>query len=108
MNKFRLLAIALVIGTGSLFANSITSLEVSKEEIRQQIVELTQNTQNTIDSEFTINFSFTFNTSGEIVVQKINSKDKEVLAFIRENINHKKLENPGKAHKKFTMSIVIK
>lgn len=107
MNKFKLLAIALVFGTTSLFANNIINPEVSKDQIRQQIIELVQHSQNSIDSQITVNVTFTFSTSGEIIVKKIDSSDKEVLAFIRKNINSKKLKNPGRANKNFTMPIVI-
>jgi len=107
MNKFRLLAIALVFGTMSLFANSIPTSEVSKDEIRAQIIELVENSQNTIESEVTVKVTFTFSSEGEIVVKKVGSTDKDVLAFIRENINSKKLENPGKVNKNYTMPIVI-
>jgi hypothetical protein len=108
MNKFKVLAIALVLGTTSLFANNIVNPDVSKDEIRQQIIELVEHSVNTIDGEVTVNVTFTFSTSGEIIVKKVSSTDKEVLAFIRENINSKILENPGKANRNFTMPIVIK
>ncbi|SNR38546.1 hypothetical protein SAMN06265371_102172 [Lutibacter agarilyticus] len=108
MNKFKLLAIAFVLGTTSLFANNIVNPEVSKDEIRQQIIELVQHSVNTIDNQVTVNVTFTFSTSGEIIVKKVSSTDKEVLAFIRENINSKILENPGRANRNFTMPIVIK
>ena len=108
MSKFRLLAIALVLGTTSLFANNIVAPEVSKDEIRKQIVELVQDSNNSIENQVTVSVSFTFSTSGEIIVKKVNSKDKEVLSFIRKNINSKVLDNPGRANRNFTMPIVIK
>ena len=108
MNKFKVLAIALVLVTTSLFASNIENPEVSKDEIRNQIVELVQFSNNSIDSQITVNVTFTFSTSGEIVVKKVNSTDKEVLAFVRENINSKVLVKPGRANKNFTMPIVIK
>ncbi|MFD1293055.1 hypothetical protein ACFQ5N_04315 [Lutibacter holmesii] len=108
MNKFKLMAIALVFGVSSLFANNIINPEVSKDEIRQQIVELVQDANHTIDSEVTVNVTFTFSTSGEIIVKKVNSTNPQVLAFIRENINSKVLVNPGRANRNFTMPIVIK
>lgn len=108
MNKFKVLAIALVLGTTSLFANNVINPEVSKDEIRQQIIELVQHSENTIDKQTTVNVTFTFSTSGEIIVKKVDSTDKEVLAFIRENINSRTLENPGRANRNFTMPIVIK
>ncbi|UMB59642.1 hypothetical protein MHL31_11190 [Lutibacter sp. A80] len=108
MNKFRLLAIALVFGTTSLFASTIITPDVSKDEIRKQIVELVENTNNTIENQVLVNVTFTFSTEGEIVVLKVNSRDKKVLSFIRENLNNKVLENPGRANRHYTMSINIK
>ncbi|UMB53197.1 hypothetical protein MKD41_12740 [Lutibacter sp. A64] len=108
MNKFRLLAIALVFGTTSLFASTIITPDVSKDEIRKQIVELVENSSNTIESQVLVNVTFTFSTEGEIVVLKVNSRDKKVLSFIRENLNNKVLENPGKPNKHYTMNINIK
>ena len=108
MNKFRLLAIALVFGTTSLFASTIITPDVSKDDIRKQIIELVENSTTEINSQVIVNVTFTFNTSGEIVVLKVNSKDKQVLTFIRENLNSKTLENPGKANRHYTMAINIK
>lgn len=108
MNKFRLLAIALVFGTTSLFANTIITPDVSKDEIRKQIIELVENSTNTIENQVIVNVTFTFSTEGEIVVLKVNSTDKQVLSFIRENLNSKTLENPGKVNRHYTMAINIK
>ena len=106
MNKFKLLAIAFVFGTASLFANSVNP-EVSKDDIRAQIVELIANSKTDIVNETNVDIVFTFNTDGEIVVLRVTSKDKEVLEFVREKINRQKLENPGKVNKQYTMPIVI-
>ena len=108
MNKFKLMAIALVFGVSSLFANNIINPEGSKDEIRQQIVELVQHANNTIEDQVTVNVTFTFSTSGEIIVKKVDSRNAEVLAFIREHINSKVLVSPGRANRNFTMPIVIK
>ena len=107
MNKFRLLAIALVLGTASLFANNITSPDVTKEEIRQQIIELVENSEITFESQGAVNITFTFSSKGEIIVTKVESRDRNVLTFIRENINGKILENPGIEGKKLTLSFLI-
>jgi DNA-binding NarL/FixJ family response regulator len=108
MNKFRLLAIALVFGTTSLFASTIITPDVSKDEIRKQIIELVANSDTVIENQVVVNVKFTFNTQGEIVVLKVNSKDKQVLSFIRQNLNNKSLENPGKPNREYTMDINIK
>ena len=108
MNKFKLMAIALVFGVSSLFANNIINPEVSKDVIRKQIIELVQDSSNSIEDQVTVNVTFTFSTSGEIIVKKVGSRNAEVLAFIREHINSKVLVNPGRANRNFTMPIVIK
>lgn len=108
MNKFRLLAIALVFGTTSLFASTIITPDVSKDEIRKQIVELVENSADTVENQISVNVTFTFSTEGEIVVLKVNSANKKVLSFIRKNLNNKKLESPGKANRHYTMAINVK
>ena len=108
MNKFRLLAIALVLGTTSLLANTIINPEVSRDEIRKQIVELVGNSKVSIDDITTVNVTFTFSSEGEIVVLKVDSRDEQVLNFVRKNLNSKKLEKPGKANRHFSMPITIK
>ena len=108
MNKFKLLAIVLVMGVTSLFASSNIDPNVSKDEIRKQIIELVQTASEAIETQASVNVKFTFNTEGEIVVLKVSSTDKEVLTFIRENLNSKKLVNPGKENKQYTMPINIK
>jgi len=107
MNKFRLLAIALVLGTASLFANTINP-EVSRDEIRKQIIELVGQSKVSVNDVTTVNVTFTFSSEGEIVVLKVDSKDEQVLSFVRENLNSKKLEKPARANRYFTMPISIK
>ena len=98
MNKFKLLAIVLVMGVTSLFANSNIDPDVSKDEIRKQIIELVDNTTTVFEKEIIVYVTFTFNTEGEIIVLNVNSKDKDVLSFIRKNLNNKKLEKPGRVN----------
>ena len=108
MKKIKLLVLALVLGTSSLFANSIINPDVSKEEIRKQIIELVQDSNNIVNEKIDVKVTFTFNTDGEIIVLKVGSSDKRVLTFIREKLNGKVLENPGKVYKQYSMPISIK
>jgi len=108
MNKFRLLALALVVGTASLFANNEINPQASKEEIRKQIVELVADSEVIIDVEMVVNVTFTFSSEGEIVILSVDSKDKEILDFLRTSINSKKLKNPGKENRHYTMPISLK
>jgi len=102
------MAIALVFGAASLFANTISNPEISGDEIRKQIIELVDNVSDNLEIRTSVNVTFTFNSEGEIVVLKVGSKDKDVLSFIRENMNGKTIENPGKEKKKYNMVITIK
>jgi len=108
MNKFKLLALALVVGTVSLFANNEINPDTSKDEIRNQIVELVADSEVIIDVEMVVNVTFTFSTEGEIVILDVDSKDEEILDFLRTSINSKKLKNPGKANRHYNMPISLK
>ena len=68
---------------------------------------MVENSETIIENQVVVHVTFTFSTSGEIVVLKVNSTDKQVLTFIRENLNSKSLENPGKANRHYTMAIII-
>jgi len=107
MNKFKLMAIALVFGVASLFANTISNPDVSGEEIRKQIIELVDNVDENVEIKTSVNVTFSFNSVGEIVVLKVESIDKNVLNFFRENLNGKTIKNPGKNRKKYSMFITI-
>ena len=107
MNKFKLMAIALVFGAASLFANTISNPEVSGDEIRKQIIELVDNASENLETSISVNVTFSFNSEGEIVVLKVSSKEKNVLNFIRENMNGKTIETPGKNRKKYSMFITV-
>lgn len=108
MNRFKLLTIALFLGSASLFASTIINPDVSKDEIRKQIVELVESAAGTIENEIVVDLTFTFSTEGEIIVKKLSTRNKYVLKFVRENLNGKKIENPGRANKNYKMSIMVK
>ena len=105
MRKFKLLALALVIGTASLFATTVE--DVSKDEIRTQIVELLQTPDFNVNSEMTVNISFTFSSEGEVVVLGVDSKNRNILNYVRKNLNYKKIQNPGERDKLYTMPLKI-
>ena len=107
MRKFKLLVLVFVVGTMGLFANNIDTPTVSKDEIRSQIVELLNDNNANLTSETYVNVVFTFNTAGEIVVLKVESMDKEVLTYIRENLNGKTIERPGKIKREYKMPISV-
>jgi hypothetical protein len=107
MKKSKLFLVAFAIGTLGLFANNEETPSVSKDEIRKQIIELLETSTTDVAAEISVNITFTFNTEGEIVVLKVASIDKEILNFVRENVNGQKIENPGKVKRQYTMPISI-
>ena len=107
MRKFKLLALALLIGTASIFATEMNP-DSSKKGMRTQIVKLLNTPDFTIENDIQVNITFTFSSEGEIVVLSVDSKDRDVLKYIRKNLNYKKIQNPGKRDKLYSMPIKVK
>ena len=105
MRKLMLVALALVIGTASTFANN--EPELDKKDVRNQIVALLDAPTFALDSDMKVEISFTFSSEGEIVVLKVNSTNSDVLNYVRENLNYKKIQNPGERNKIYTMPLKI-
>ena len=105
MKKFMLVALALVIGTASVMAKDFTP--EPKKEIRTQIVKLLDTPNFTLQEDINVLVTFTFSSEGEIVVLDINSKRREVLKYVRKNLNYKKIQNPGERDKLYEMPLTI-
>lgn len=108
MRKFKLMALAFVIGTASLFAMNTTTLIGPEKEMRNELVKLLQTPDFTVSNEMNVLIKFTFNSEGEIVVLCAGCKDKEVIEYIRENLNNKKFKNPGVRDKIYRVPLKIK
>jgi hypothetical protein len=107
MKKLKLIALALFIGTAGLFANNI-SPDDSVYKMRDQILELMDAPNFTINKEITVKITFTFSSEGEIVVLNVDSKDINILNYIRKNLNQKVISNPGEQFKQYTLPLTIK
>jgi len=107
MKKFKLLALAFVIGTASIFAANVDDLKKPTKELRNEIVKLLQASDIELDNEATVIIKFTFNSEGEMVVLCPGCTNKKLISFIRENLNHKKFENPGERDKIYKMPLKI-
>ena len=75
--------------------------------MRKEIVKLLQAPDFTISNEMNVVIKFTFNSEGEIVVLCAGCKDREIINYIRENLNHKKFKNPGVRDKIYTLPLKI-
>ena len=107
MRKFNLLALAFVIGTASLFALNIDKPENPTKEIRNEIVKLLQSPDFEIEYDRTVILKFTFNSEGEIVVICAGCKDREIVDYIRENLNYKKFNSPGERDKMYSVPLTL-
>lgn len=106
MRTLKLTLVALLIGTTTLLANTTTP-DPAKAELRSQIVELLAAPDFTVENEVTVHIEFTFSTEGEVVVLNIDSFDEEVIDYVRENLNYKKIDNPGKANKLYMIPLKL-
>jgi len=93
MRKFKLVVIALIIGTSSLFAFSGNSAISSKKE---QPSSVDSSNFNAVKKP-NVKLTFSINSESKIVVLAVNSKEREVLNFVRENVNGKEIKGKGYA-----------
>ncbi len=114
MKKFNLLALALAIGTMSLFATTTNkTADIPVKEIRTQLVDLFKAPNFNIEKEYNLNIIFTFNSEGEIVVHRVYSIDKDkidkyVLNYIHKTMDHKTIQTPGEFDRVFTLPLKLK
>jgi hypothetical protein len=106
MKKLKLVAVALLFGMTSMFASE--KVEKTTTEIRNQIVTLFDDAKFIAESDFKVNFSFTFNANGEIIVLNVDSTRADIKDYLRKNVNYKKLDNPGIPNEVYTMPIKVK
>lgn len=106
MRKLKLLTLALVIGATSLFASEKT--ENINTEIRDQVVNLFDRAKFETKEGFKVEFTFTFNTNGEIVVLNLDSNREDIKDYIRKNVNYKKIQKPGIKDRIYKMPINVK
>ena len=107
MKKLMLTALAIVISTTTLFASNVIP-EDSNKNIRNQIIKLMDTPEFELNNDTAITINFTFNSEGEIIVLSVDSKNRDILNYVRKNINHKTIVNPGEKDKVYTMPLIMK
>ena len=107
MRKFKLFAIAMLIGTAGLFATELENSNMPKEGMRSEIVQLLKAPEFTVPTDINVTITFTFSSEGELVVLGVDSKNSDVLNYIRKNLNYKKIDNPGKRDKLYSMPLKL-
>ena len=107
MKNLKLWALAFIIGTAGVFATTTDLPDVPVKQIGMQISELLTEPDFIVKEDMSVNVVFTFNSEGEIIVLKVDSKDEDVLNYIRETLNHKKVDIPGEMNRVFTLPLTI-
>jgi hypothetical protein len=113
MKKFNLLALALAIGTMSLFATTNEVPDIPVKVIGNQVSDLFKTPNFNIEKDCNLKIIFTFNSEGEILVHRVysidkNKIDKEVLDYIYKTMDHKMIQYPGELNRAFTLPLKIK
>ena len=107
MKKLMLTALALVIATTTLFATNVNPDDDGKN-IRSQIIQLMDAPDFSVTEDTTVLITFTFDSESRIIVLSVDSKDSKVLNYIRENLNHKAIANPGERDKMYSFPLTVK
>lgn len=107
MRKFKLLALALLIGGVGMFASNIEDPEIPAKQIRSQIIEMLQEPGFTVARDIEVVIKFTFSSEGEIVVLCPGCENRDVKNYIRKYLNYRKFKNPGVRDKIYTMPLKI-
>ncbi len=108
MKKFKLLALALAIGTMSLFATTTNGVpDIPAKQIRSQVSTLFTAPDFTVKEDVSVYVLFTFDSDGKIVVLRVDSKDKDVVNYVNESMNNKTIETPGEMNRVFTLPLKI-
>jgi len=106
MKKIKILALAFVITTSSLFATEIVP-DIPVKEIRTQINELLPTPDFSIETDQTINIFYRFDITGRVYVMWVESNDMEVLKYVRENMHDKLVETNDDYDKVFKMELKL-
>jgi hypothetical protein len=112
MKKLKLFIVCSIFSISGLFAAEKVDDDLNTT-IREQIVNLIadaklETKEDYSIEDFRVEFSFTFNSAGEIVVLNVDTNRTDIKNYIRENINNKKIDNPGIKNDIYTMPITVK
>ena len=107
MKKLNLLALALVIGTASVFATTNEVLDIPVKQIASQVTELFKTPNFDVDQDLEVKIIFSFDSEGKIIVHRVNSTDKDVLNYVRETLSNKTIQTPGELNRVFSLPLKI-
>lgn len=88
MRNLKLFTLALLIGTTSLFAFNNSNVD----ELKNQEFSILETSDFAGEKEPNVKLTFSVNSNSDIVVLNVNSKNKDVLNFVRKKLNGKKIK----------------
>lgn len=107
MKKIKFLALAFVIVSSSLFAVEIVP-DIPVKEIRTQINGLLPAPDFIIENDQTVNVFYKLDETGRIGVLWIESNNRDILNYVRENMHNKMVEINHDYNKVFRMELELK
>ena len=97
-----------MLGTTSLFATTTYGLrDIPVKQIGSQISSLFTTPDFPIEEDLNITVLFTFDSAGKIVVLKVDSLNEDVINYVSESMNQKKIATPGERNRIFTLPLKI-
>lgn len=108
MKNLKLLALAFVIGSMSMFATTKTTEDIPVKQIRSEIRELLKTPDFYIDEDISIDILFTFDSQGKIFIVDTGTKNRNLTKYIMKCLDGKKIATPGEKNKVFTLPLKIK
>jgi hypothetical protein len=106
MKNLKVLLFALLLSTSVVFANNFVP-DIPVKEIRSQVADLFTTPEFKVTEDIVVNITFTFSTDGDIIVLSVDSKDPEILKYVRNNLNHKYIDTPGEPNRIFSLPLKI-
>lgn len=107
MKKIKLLALALVVTTSSLFAEEIIP-DIPIVKVQLKIMELLEAPDFDLEQDISTNFYITFTSEGKIKVLKIESYNKKIIKYIHDSLDDEILEIAGESEAVYRVPLKIK
>lgn len=93
MKNLKIAVVALIIGTTSMFASNIVNSENSINDLKNHVIRFDASSNIETEMEKNIKLKLAVNSEDEIVVLGLDSKNSDVLNYVRENVNGQKVNN---------------
>ena len=104
--KSIMLAAVVLVGTTLTAANPLVD-KVKNEEAVQEIAQLLQNPNFEYEDATAASVTLMVNDQGELEIISVTSKNKRVVAYVKNRLDHQKLDNSLEKGKRYTLPVVF-